>query len=198
MWRNISKLILGNRILIIVAIVLFTILFGFFSSKIKLQYELNKLIPQSDPIYIAYDNFKLNFGQDGLMLVIATTEPDFYNKDKFNAWLELADSIQNVKVLVTKTDTSYYKNVVDSVFSEGHLYNIIKNKKEQRFDLVEIIEKYPASQNHIDSIQKVINSLKFYENIIYKKSSDLHMMMFFLNKEIFDSKLRGNLVSWSN
>ena len=144
MWRNISKLILGNRILIIVAIVLFTILFGFFSSKIKLQYELNKLIPQSDPIYIAYDNFKLNFGQDGLMLVIATTEPDFYNKDKFNAWLELADSIQNVKVLVTKTDTSYYKNVVDSVFSEGHLYNIIKNKKEQRFDLVEIIEKYPA------------------------------------------------------
>ena len=102
MWKNISKLILGNRILIIVTIVLFTILFGFFSSKIKLQYELNKLIPQSDPIYIAYDNFKLNFGQDGLMLVIATTEPDFYNKDKFNAWLELADSIQNVKVLVTK------------------------------------------------------------------------------------------------
>ena len=195
MWRNISKLILGNRILIIVTIVLFTILFGFFSSKIKLQYEINKLIPQSDPIYIAYDNFKLNFGQDGLMLVIATTEPDFYNKDKFNAWLELADSIQNVKVLVTKKDTSYYKNVVDSVFSEGHLYNIIKNKKKQRFDLVEIIEKYPASQNHIDSIQKVINSLKFYENIIYKKSSDLHMMMFFLNKEIFNSKLRGNLVS---
>ena len=75
------------------------------------------------------------------------------------------------------------------------MYNIIKNKKEQRFDLVEIIEKYPASQNHIDSVQKVINSLKFYENIIYKKSSDLHMMMFFLNKEIFNSKLRGNLVS---
>lgn len=195
MWKNISKLILGNRIFIIVTIVLFTILFGFFSNKIKLQYELNKLIPQSDPIYIAYDNFKANFGQDGLMLVIATNEPDFYKKDKFNAWLELADSIQNVKVLVTQKDTSYYKKVVDSVFSEGHLYNIIKNKKEQRFDLVEIIERYPARQEQIDSVKKVINSLKFYENIIYKKSSDLHMMMFFLNKEIFNSKLRGNLVS---
>ena len=130
------------------------------------------------------------------MLVIATNEPDFYKKDKFNAWLELADSIQNVKVLITnEKDTSYYKKVVDSVFSEGHLYNIVKNKEKQRFDLLEIIEHYPASQSHIDSVKNVINSLKFYENIIYKKSSDLHMMMFFLNKEIFNSKLRGNLVT---
>ena len=63
------------------------------------------------------------------MLVIATTEPDFYNTDKFNAWLEMADSIQNVKVLVKENDTSYYKYAIDSVFSEGHLYNIVKNKK---------------------------------------------------------------------
>ena len=195
MWKNISKLILGNRILIIVAIIFLTIFFGYFSKQLKLQYELNKLLPSSDPVYVAYEDFKSNFGQDGLMLVIATNEPDFYKKDKFNAWLELADSIQNVKVLITNEDTSYYKKVVDSVFSEGHLYNVVKNKEKQRFDLLEIIEHYPASQSHIDSVKNVINSLKFYENIIYKKSSDLHMMMFFLNKEIFNSKLRGNLVS---
>ena len=88
------------------------------------------------------------------MLVIATNEPDFCTiRINLMLWLELADSIQNVKVLVTQKDTSYYKKVVDSVFSEGHLYNIIKNKKEQRFDLVEIIEKYPASQEQIDSVQ---------------------------------------------
>ena len=195
MWKNISKLILGNRILIIVAIIFLTIFFGYFSKQLKLQYELNKLLPSNDPVYVAYEDFKSNFGQDGLMLVIATNEPDFYKKDKFNAWLELADSIQNVKVLITNEDTSYYKKVVDSVFSEGHLYNVVKNKEKQRFDLLEIIEHYPASQSHIDSVKNVINSLKFYENIIYKKSSDLHMMMFFLNKEIFNSKLRGNLVS---
>jgi predicted RND superfamily exporter protein len=153
-----------------------------FSTKLKLQYELNKLLPSNDPVYVAYEDFKSNFGQDGLMLVIATNEPDFYKKDKFNAWLELADSIQNVKVLITNEDTSYYKNVVDSVFSEGHLYNVVKNKEKQRFDLLEIIEHYPASQSHIDSVKNVINSLKFYENIIYKKSSDLHMMMFFLKQ----------------
>ena len=195
MWKNISKLILGNRILIIISIILFTIFFGFFATKLKLQYQLNKLLPESDPVYIAYEDFKSNFGQDGLMLVIATNEPDFYKEDKFNAWLEMADSIQNVKVLISNNDTTFYKNVVDSVFSEAHLYNITKNKNQQRFNLVEIIDDYPLDQNIIDSVKQVISSLKFYENIVYKKSTDLHMMMLFLNKEIFNSKLRGTLVS---
>jgi len=195
MWKNISKLILSNRILIILSIILFTIFFGFFATKLKLQYQLNKLLPSSDPVYVAYENFKSDFGQDGLMLVIATNEPDFYKEDKFNAWLEMADSIQNVKVLISNNDTSFYKNVVDSVFSEAHLYNIIKNKNQQRFNLVEIIDDYPLDQKVIDSVKQVISSLKFYENIVYKKSTDLHMMMLFLNKEIFNSKLRGTLVS---
>ena len=195
MWKNISKLILGNRILIIISIILFTIFFGFFATKLKLQYQLNKLLPESDPVYIAYEDFKSNFGQDGLMLVIATNEPDFYKEDKFNAWLKMADSIQNVKVLISNNDTTFYKNVVDSVFSEAHLYNITKNKNQQRFNLVEIIDDYPLDQNVIDSVKQVISSLKFYENIVYKKSTDLHMMMLFLNKEIFNSKLRGTLVS---
>ncbi|MFL2564776.1 MAG: RND family transporter [Parvicellaceae bacterium] len=174
---------------------MFTIFFGFFATKLKLQYQLNKLLPESDPVYIAYEDFKSNFGQDGLMLVIATNEPDFYKEDKFNAWLEMADSIQNVKVLISNNDTTFYKNVVDSVFSEAHLYNITKNKNQQRFNLVEIIDDYPLDQNVIDSVKQVISSLKFYENIVYKKSTDLHMMMLFLNKEIFNSKLRGTLVS---
>ena len=195
MWKNISKLILGNRILIIISIILLTIFFGFFATKLKLQYQLNKLLPASDPVYVAYENFKSNFGQDGLMLVIATNEPNFYKEDKFNAWLEMADSIQNVKVLISNNDTTFYKNVVDSVFSEAHLYNIVKNKNQERFNLVEIIDGYPLEQNVIDSVKQVISSLKFYENIVYKKSTNLHMMMFFLNKEIFNSKLRGTLVS---
>jgi hypothetical protein len=195
MWKNISKIILGNRILIVVLILLITIFFGFFATKIRLQYQLNKLLPENDPVYIAYENFKSNFGQDGLMLVIATTEPDFYTTDKFNAWLEMADSIQNVKVLVKENDTSYYKYAIDSVFSEGHLYNIVKNKKLKKFDLVQIIDKYPLSQQKIDSIHNVISDLTFYENIVYKKSSDLHLMMLFINKDVFNSKSRGTLIT---
>ena len=100
------------------------------------------------------------------MLVIATTEPDFYSEKKFNAWLEMADSIGNVSVLVKEKDTSYYKNAIDSIFPEGHLYNIIKDKKEGKFNLVQIVDNYPLSQKKIDSISKVISNLSFYEDIV--------------------------------
>ena len=198
MWKNISKIILNNRILIVFLILVLTVFFGFFATKIKLQYQINKLLPDNDSTFIAYKNFKSNFGQDGLMLVIATTEPDFYSEKKFNAWLEMADSIGNVSVLVKEKDTSYYKNAIDSIFSEGHLYNIIKDKKEGKFNLVQIVDNYPLSQKKIDSISKVISNLSFYEDIVYKKSSDLHLMMLFLNKEVFNSKSRGTLISEIN
>ena len=198
MWKNISKIILNNRILIVFLILVLTVFFGFFATKIKLQYQINKLLPDNDSTFIAYQNFKSNFGQDGLMLVIATTEPDFYSEKKFNAWLEMADSIGNVSVLVKEKDTSYYKNAIDSIFSEGHLYNIIKDKKEGKFKLVQIVDNYPLSQKKIDSISKVISNLSFYKDIVYKKSSDLHLMMLFLNKEVFNSKSRGTLISEIN
>ena len=72
MWKNISKIILNNRILIVFLILVLTVFFGFFATKIKLQYQINKLLPDNDSTFIAYKNFKSNFGQDGLMLVIAT------------------------------------------------------------------------------------------------------------------------------
>ena len=122
MWKNISKIILNNRILIVFLILVLTIFFGFFATKIKLQYQINKLLPENDSTYIAYENFKSNFGQDGLMLVIATTEPNFYSEKKFNAWLEMADSIGNVTVLVKDKDTIYYKNAIDSIFSSRSIF----------------------------------------------------------------------------
>ena len=72
MWKNISKFILNNRILIVFMILVLTVFFGFFATKIKLQYQINKLLPDNDSTFIAYKNFKSNFGQDGLMFVIST------------------------------------------------------------------------------------------------------------------------------
>ena len=79
--------------------------------KLKLQYQLNKLLPSSDPVYVAYENFKSDFGQDGLMLVIATNEPDFYKEDKY-------------PFLQNKTPIDIYNNLIrlyeDSNFRKNY------------------------------------------------------------------------------
>ena len=194
MWKLISNLILRNRITIICVLVVMTIFLGYNATKVQLQYEFNKLLPSNDPTFLAYEDFKGNFGHDGMMVVIATNEADFYSKRKFNAWLQMGDSLKNLKVKVIEDDQIKMENVVDSIFSEGHLYNIIKNKEEFKFSLEEIIQHYPLNSKEVDSIENVIKNLKFYEDIVYRDSSNLHLMMLFLNKDIFNSNNRGTLI----
>ena len=71
-------------------------------------------------------------------------------------------------------------------FFPKHLYNIKKDKSDAKFALKEIINQHPLSKLQVDSIG-IIKNLEFYNNIVYKDSSDLHFMMLFLNKEIFNS-----------
>ena len=194
MWKLISNLILRNRITIICVLVVITIFLGYNATKVQLQYEFNKLLPSNDPTFLAYEDFKGNFGHDGMMVVIATNEADFYSERKFNAWLQMGDSLKNLKVKVVEDDQTKMENVVDSIFSEGHLYNIIKNKEEFKFSLEEIIQHYPLNSKEVDSIENVIKNLKFYEDIVYRDSSNLHLMMLFLNKDIFNSNNRGTLI----
>ena len=194
MWRKISILILRNRILILCILFLITAFMGLQSTKVQLQYQFNKLLPENDPTFLAYEKFKANFGIDGMMVVIATDEPEFYTESRFNAWLELADSLKNIKVNVSETETPHFKCVVDSIFYEAHLYNIIKDKSNSKFALKEIINQHPLSQLQVDSVKKIIKNLEFYNNIVYKDSSDLHFMMLFLNKDIFNSNNRGTLI----
>ena len=161
MWKIISNLILRNRILIICVLSVLTGFLGHHATKIQLQYEFNKLLPSNDPSFLAYENFKSHFGHDGMMVVIATNEPDFYTEEKFNAWLQMGDSLKNIKVKIKDGDDIKMVRVVDSIFSEGHLYNIIKNKKESKFKLEEIVETYPLTANKVDSVENIIKNLKF-------------------------------------
>ena len=195
MWKRISNLILRNRIIIICILTVITVLMGYNATRVELQYQFNKLLPTNDSTFIAYENFKSHFGHDGMMVVIATDEPDFYTEEKFNAWLAMGDSLKSLTIKVsTSSIDSANKRVVDSIFSEGHLYNIIKDKSLKKLELEQIVKSHPLTKSQVDSVERVIKNLKFYQDIIYKDSSHLHMMMLFLNKDIFNSKDRGNLI----
>ena len=194
MWRKISSLILRNRILIICFLIMITAFLGYHSTKVQIQYEFNKLLPENDPTFIAYENFKSNFGLDGMMVVIATDEPEFYSKDRFNAWLKLAEDLKNIKVDISDNGSPVYKSVVDSIFSEAHLFNIVKDKNESKFSLDQIVKTYPLNQDEVDSVKSIIRSLDFYKDIVYKDSTNLHLMMLFMNKDIFNSNKREGVI----
>ena len=194
MWNSIANIILRNRLLILSILLSLTLVLGYFGTKVTLQYEFGKLLPSNDETFLAYEDFKQNFGSDGMVVVIAVNDKDFYNHKKFNAWRHLGDSLSSLKISYPQDGEIIEKNIVDSIFSEAHLYNISKDRINKKFVLEEVVHSFPIDSATVDSVHKVILSLPFYKDIVYKESTDLHLMMLFINKEVFNSKNRGTLI----
>ena len=194
MWQNIANIILRNRALILSILFGITIFFGYFATKVGIQYEFANLLPSNDITQIEYKQFKKDFGQDGMIIVIAANDENFYELDKFNSWYKMGNVLKDLKIPIKKNNSTVYLSAIDSVFSEAHLFNIAKNRVDKKFELNRIINYEVGSQEKLDSIESVIKSLEFYKGIINKEESDLHIMMLFINKEIFNSSDRGTLI----
>ena len=194
MWQKLARIILTNRLAILIVLFSITVVMGYFATKVEMLYEFSKLLPNNDPVSLTYNKFKKDFGQDGLAVVIATSNKDFYKEENFKKWYELGNELKKIQVPIKGTKPQAYGYPVDSVFSEAHLYNIVKNNDKKEFEIKAVFEEFPTDKKVLDSLQKVIVNLPFYENIVYKKDDDMHLMMLFLNREIFNSKNRGSLI----
>jgi len=194
MWQKIASSILRNRLAILIGLAVLTTFMGYRATSVELQYEFGKLLPEDDSTNLEYLGFREKFGQDGLVIVISTEAKDFYTLDKFNKWKELGDRLSTMTVEEVGAKTPNRLHPIDSVFSEAHLYNITKDKPSKSFILGPVTPKKLTSEAQVDSIRDLVRSLPFYENIVYKDSSDIHLMMVFVNQKVFNSKSRGSLV----
>ena len=69
MWQSVANIILRNRILILSLLFAITVVFGYFATKVGIQYEFANLLPSNDKTQIEYNQFKNDFGQDGMIIV---------------------------------------------------------------------------------------------------------------------------------
>lgn len=171
-----------------------TTFMGYKATDVELQYEFGGLLPENDSTNLEYIRFRKNYGQDGLVIVISTETENFFTVDKYNQWKEMGDKIKAIQVEEVGSSNPKMLNPIDSVFSEAHLYNLIKNKDKDIFELAPVLKDGASNQMQIDSVQELVNNLPFYENIVYKKDPNIHLMMIFVNEKVFNSKSRGNLV----
>ncbi len=195
MWQKIASSILRNRLAILIGLAVLTTFMGYKATSVELQYEFGKLLPEDDSTNLEYLRFREKFGQDGLVIVISTETEDFYTVDKFNKWKELGDRLSSMTVDEVGANPPNKVHPIDSVFSEAHLYNITKDKPSKTFKLAPVTPNKLISNTQVDSVKNLVRSLPFYESIVYKDSSDIHLMMVFVNQKVFNSKSRGSLVS---
>jgi len=182
MWNRIAGLILRNRILLLVIIGLVTSFMAYKAQFVEMSYQYAALLPDDDPASVEYERFKNTFGQEGNVMFFAVQDPDFYQLEKFNDWIALGDSLVSL-------------DGIDAVVSIAHTYNIKKNKVDKRFEFQTIFPKKVNSQQELDSLAAIAESLPFYQGSLINKESNTFLMGITVNAKIINSKAREPMVA---
>ena len=182
MWTGIARIILKNRILILIVLFILTAFMGYNAKNIRMSYQYAPLLPEDDPAYKQYEAFVKIFGNEGNLLVVGVKDNDFFTVSHFNEWNEFTDDLKNIKG-------------VKSVFSVSQAYQLVKNKKEKKFEVKPVFPDHLTYQYDLDSLDNdVFRKLPFYKNIIYNPEKDVYLLAITLDEKILHSPERVGLV----
>lgn len=193
MWFNLSKIILKNRLFILIVLGLITITMGYLAQYTRMSYQLAQMLPQSDSTFISYEEFKRNFGQDGSIVVIGVNNEKLYELKNFNAWYDLTKNIKNIQVDFKKNGEKIVVPGVKEALSITNAYTLKKNTQKKQFDFEQIVQERPNNQEEVDSLKKVLYNYPFYEGFLFADLSNATLIAITLNREVLDSKYRNGL-----
>jgi len=181
MWTLLVRLILRNRLGIIITV---TILTGFMAYKavtVQLSYELAKMLPLSDSTSIKYDVFKERFGEDGNVFAVGIRNEKIFEKDQFNALYNLCADIKKM-------------DGIEEVVSIARTVNISKNDSIKKFEFHPLVTRALTTQAETDSVKNLIFSLPFYNGLLYNKSANTYLVAITLDKTKLNDKSREGLI----
>jgi len=180
-WNFLVKIILRNRITILVVIALLTAFMGYKATRVRIQYESASILPSKDSTNIVYQDFIRQFGQDGTVMFIGLTDKHYFLLSHFNAIYDLTDSLKKIRG-------------VTEIVSVTRLYKLVKDDSVKKFRFIPVLSRKPVNQAELDSIRSLIFDMPFYNELVFNKSTSAYLMALTLDRQIIDSKDRNRLI----
>ena len=182
-WETIARLILRNRIGIIIVVLVSTFLFGLQWDKMRFTYTEANLLPDDHEVNINYNAFLETFGDEGNLIVIGIKDSSLFTVENLNAWNQLS------------SDFKSYKEV-ETVVSIKDLQKLVKNQDKQQFDLVPFIKDSIRSEKEISTLQsELFEQYPFYDNFLFNKESKAVRSAIYLDKSIVNTPARKDFIT---
>jgi predicted RND superfamily exporter protein len=181
MLKRLAYFILKFRLPLIILIGLITVFMGYHASKIEITYHFAKLLPDNDQTSIDYEFFKKKFGQDGTVLVIGIQKDKLNDLKTYQAWAKLGDDIKQL-------------DGIKGVVSIARLSELVLNDSLGKFQFVPVAGSNPSTQGELEDHILKINSLKFYEGIVYNSKTNSSLMAITFFEKDLNSKRRLEIV----
>lgn len=181
-WDTVARLILRNKIGILITVVLITILFSTQWKYMRFTYTEANLLPDDHEVNIEYNKFLNVFGEEGNLIILGVKDSTLFTVDKLNAWNALSETFREDDEVIT-------------VASIKDLQKLVKNTDSQRFDLEPFIKDSIHSQAQIDTLQyELFTQYPFYDNFLFNKETKTIRSAIYLKKDIVNTPARKDFV----
>jgi uncharacterized protein len=185
MWTKLVRIILRNRLAILIAIAIITTFMGWKASSVRMSYDNTRMLPADDSTYLDYLNFKSLYGEDGNVMVIGVINPKMFELSELNAWYDLASDIKKI-------------DGIQQVASITRAVSVVKNDSLRMFQFLPIQDKRLKTQAEADSLKSKVMNLKFYEGLLYNLKNNAFLIAVTLDKKRLNDKSRLELVDKIN
>ncbi len=181
MWEGFARMILRNRIVILLIFIGLTLFMGWQAKDLKLSYAGSKILPVTDSAFVKYNAFKEQFGEDGSIMVLGIQSPDIFKTTLYNQWVNLAASLKEVKG-------------VTNVLSTGSMVALTKDTTAQRFDIKVLPGRVIQTNTEMDSLAVEIKGLQFYKGLLFNENSDATLMAVSFDKKLLNTAYRNIII----
>lgn len=181
MWAKLSRVILQNRIPILIFFLIATVFMGWHARNLKLSYAGSKILPLTDSVFIKYNNFKKQFGEDGSVMVLGIQSPTIYEKEKYRQWEQLGTEIQKLKG-------------IKGVLSIGKLFELQKDTVNQKFIVTPVPANPVQTDAEMDSLKSKIQGMPFYNGLLFNKGSNATLMAITFDSKVLNSVARNPIL----
>lgn len=181
-WEVVARVILRNKIAILIGIIFATIFFSGQWSNMRFTHTEANLLPDDHEINVVYNNFLEIFGEEGNLIVLGVKDSSLFTVEKLNAWNQLSE------------DFKAYSQV-ETVVSIKDLQQLSKNTSLEKFDLIPFVPDSLTSQAQVEALQKTLfNDFPFYDNFLFNSETQTVRTAIYLDKSIVNSSERKDFI----
>ena len=181
-WEAVARLILRNRVLILILIGVGTGLMMAQWNKMRFTYTEANLLPDRHPTNLEYNTFLDVFGEEGNIIVLGVKDSTLLTVEKLNAWNRFSKSFgdnENIEAIITLQD----------------LKKLIKNPKYQQFDFEPIINDSIHTNEELKELQRSLSlDFPFYDDVLFNKESKAIRTIIYLKKSIVNTSARKEFI----
>ncbi|KAF2335686.1 efflux RND transporter permease subunit [Flavobacterium daemonense] len=182
-WEKLARIILKNRITILVIVAALTIFLGFQWKNLSMTYTEANLLPKNHIANKNYQKFLDKFGEEGNLVVIGFQDPKFFTPKNYAAWNELMTGLKKSKE-------------VDLVVSLNDLKKLEKDTVNEKFVLTPFIDQSKAvDPEYLKKIEyDLFHNLPFYEGLLFNKETKSIRSAIYINKALVNTPERKTFI----